>query len=69
MTFSRAFITEKLTEVEKYQNELKQLLDFSDEEILNDSGKMHIAERLLQLIVDIILDINQHNVKRKLQRL
>lgn len=63
MTFSKAFVLEKLTEIEKYQNELKQLLDFSDEEILNDSGKMHIAERLLQLIVDTTLDINQHFIK------
>lgn len=63
MTFSKAFITEKLTEIEKYQVELEELLDFSDEEILNDSGKTHIAERLLQLIVDTILDINQHLIK------
>ena len=63
MTFSRSFVLEKLTEVERYQAELKQLMEFSDEEILNDSGRVHIAERLLQLIVDGILDVNQHFIK------
>ena len=63
MTFIRNFVLEKLTEVERYHAELKQLMEFSDEEILNDSGKMHIAERLLQLIVDGILDVNQHFIK------
>lgn len=63
MTFSKAFVIEKLTELKKYENELKQLLDFSDQDILNDSGRIHIAERLLQLVVDTALDINQHFIK------
>lgn len=63
MTFNKAFVTGKLTEIKKYQNELRELLNFNDKDILNDSGKMHIAERLLQLIVDTILDINQHFIK------
>lgn len=63
MTFNKTFVLEKLAEVEKYQQELKQLLEFSDEEILGDSGRTHIAERLLQLIVDTMLDINQHFIK------
>lgn len=63
MTFSKNFVLEKLTEAGKYQEELKQLLKFSDEEILNDSGRTHIAERLLQLIVDIMLSANQHFIK------
>ncbi|MBI2514608.1 DUF86 domain-containing protein [Candidatus Wolfebacteria bacterium] len=63
MTFSKSFILEKLIEVEKYETELENFLEFSDAEILNDSGKMHIAERLLQLIVDIMIDANQHLIK------
>ena len=63
MTFKKIFILEKLTEIVKYQQELKQLLEFSDDQIIKDSGKMHIAERLLQLIVDLMLDINQHFIK------
>lgn len=63
MTFNKAFISEKLAEIIKYQRELKQHLDFSDQEILEDTGKMHIAERLLQLIIDLMLDINNHFIK------
>ena len=63
MTFSDAFVLEKLAEVGKYQEELGRLLEFSDQDILGDSGRMHIAERLLQLLVDTTLDINQHFIK------
>lgn len=63
MNFNKAFISEKLAEIIKYQEELKQHLNFSDQEILKDSGKMHIAERLFQLIVDLMLDINNHFIK------
>ncbi|OGM96260.1 MAG: hypothetical protein A3B86_03915 [Candidatus Yanofskybacteria bacterium RIFCSPHIGHO2_02_FULL_38_22b] len=63
MTFNEAFIWEKLTEITKYQEELKQHLKFSDQEILGDTGKMHIAERIFQLIVDLMLDINSHFIK------
>lgn len=63
MTFNKAFVSEKLAEIIKYQKELKQHLEFSDQEILEDSGKMHIAERIFQLIVDLMLDINNHLIK------
>ncbi len=62
-TFNKAFVSEKLAEIIKYQEELKQHLGFSDQEILQDSGRMHIAERLFQLIVDLMLDINNHFIK------
>ena len=63
MTFNETFVSEKLVEITKYQEELKQHLDFSDQEILEDSGNMHIAERIFQLIVDLMLDINSHFIK------
>ncbi len=63
MTFNETFISEKLAEITKYQEELKRHLEFSDQEILRDSGKMHIAERIFQLIVDLMLDINSHFIK------
>lgn len=62
MTFSKAFVLEKLAEAEKYYNELVDFLNSTDEEV-NQGGKIHIAERLLQLIVDTFLDINQHFIK------
>lgn len=60
MTFEKTFILDKLSEIKKYQTELKKLLESSDHQILNDFEKLHTAERLLQLIVDMIIDINQH---------
>lgn len=63
MTFQKAFVFQKLEEIFGYLDETKDFLKFSDEEILADSGKLHIAERLLQLIVDIMIDINQHFIK------
>ena len=60
MTFQKAFILQKSEELSGYLKEIKDLFEFSDKEILSDSGKLHIAERLLQLAVDIMIDINQH---------
>lgn len=60
MTFQKAFVLQKLEEAAGYLKEIDDLFKFSDKEILTDFGKIHIAERLLQLIVDVIIDINQH---------
>jgi len=60
MTFQKAFIIQKLEQVCGYLKETEELFKFSDKEILADSGRVHIAERLLQLVVDTIIDINQH---------
>lgn len=65
MTFEQAFVTKKLYELQEYHHELEVLLRASDEEILADSGKIHIAERLLQLIVDTMIDVNQHFIKEQ----
>ena len=50
----------KLNKIEEYLEELEEFLKFTDKEIFDDSMKMHIGERLFQLIIDEILDINQH---------
>lgn len=63
MTFEKAFVLKKMEEIVGYLKETEDLFKFSDKEILSDSGKMHIAERLLQLIVDEMIDINQHFIK------
>ncbi|OGZ37257.1 MAG: hypothetical protein A3I88_01795 [Candidatus Portnoybacteria bacterium RIFCSPLOWO2_12_FULL_39_9] len=63
MTFQKAFIFQKIEGILGYLKETEELFKFSDKEILADSGKLHIAERLLQLIVDAIIDINQHLIK------
>ena len=63
MSFDKQYVLKKLEEIQTYCQELEELLKTGDEEILKDSGKLHIGERLLQLIVDNILDINQHFIK------
>jgi len=63
MSLSQAFIIKKLEEIDGYINEVKDLLMFSNEEILSNRGRMRIAERLIQLIVDSMLDINNHIIK------
>ena len=63
MTFQKAFALQKLEEATGYLKEIEDLFKFSDKEILTDFGKLHIAERLLQLMVDVIIDINQHFIR------
>lgn len=63
MTFEKLFVLEKLEQIDGYLTEVKDFFRFSDEDILKDSEKMHIAERLLQLIVDAMVDVNQHFIK------
>ena len=60
MTFQKAFTLQKLEQISGHLKEAQDLFKSSDREILADSGKLHIAERLLQLIVDTMIDINQH---------
>lgn len=60
MTFEKSFVLQKIGEISNYLEELKILFDSSDREILKDPYKLHSAERLLQLIVDASIDINQH---------
>lgn len=63
MVFQKAFVLEKLEEIFKNLEEAKALFNFSNKEILKDYLKYHTAERLLQLIVDLMLDINYHFIK------
>ena len=64
MSFEKLFVLKRLNQLQDYIDELKDLLDKnSNKAILSNSGKMHIAERLLQLISDIMVDINQHFIK------
>lgn len=65
MTFEQAFVAKKINELKGYNSELQDLLCASNDEILHDSGKIHIAERLLQLIVDTMIDVNQHYIKEQ----
>ena len=63
MTFQKSFIVKKLEELFGYLKEIDDFFALPDEEIIKDSGKLHIAERLLQLAVDTMIDVNQHFIR------
>jgi len=63
MVFDKTFIDEKIRRTRSYLEEIKPLLKFSVKEILNDFTKLRTLERNFQLIVDEIIDINQHFIK------
>lgn len=63
MIFKKAFVLQKLEEISSYIAETKKLFSFSDKEIVSDLFKLHSAERLLQLVVDSMIDVNQHFIK------
>jgi len=63
MVFSEAVISEKVNRVDGYLDEAKPLLKFSVQEILSDITKLRTLERNFQLIVDEMIDINQHFIK------
>lgn len=63
MTFEKEFVEKKLALLKGYQNEIEEYFQYTDKEILSDTKKLHIGERLLQLVVDTIIDINEHFIK------
>ena len=65
MTFEQKLICEKMANIMGYIKELKDVLKFSDQEILSDFLKFYTEERLFHLAVEAMLDINQHIIKEK----
>lgn len=63
MTFDELFIRTKMKALKGYIKEIKGFLEYSDAEIFEDSGRIHIGERVFQLAVDAVIDINQHIMK------
>lgn len=63
MTFQKNFVEAKMILIDGYLGEAKELFRLPDKEMLADSGRLHIAERLLQLLVDTIIDINEYFIK------
>ena len=63
MTFQKIFVDKKIDLIIGYLKESQELFRFSDDDIVRDFNKLHSAERLLQLIVDTIIDINEHFIK------
>lgn len=63
MTFNQNFIEKKLVELKKYYREIESFFQNTDNKILRDTVLLHNGERLLQLSVDTMIDINQHFIK------
>lgn len=59
----RIFVEAKLSNVKTYFKELEDVLVYSDHEIMKDFMKLRALERIFQLIVDEIIDINSHIVR------
>lgn len=63
--FDQELIQNKLNQIIEYMDELSQIVAMPDEKIKKDYLVYHTAERLLQLIVDTMTDINMHLIKEK----
>ena len=64
MTLRKQFIADKITIAKEYLLKARGIFDkISDVEILRSELNLHTLERYLQLIVDSILDINNHFIK------
>jgi len=60
---NREFIERKLDAILHYAKQLDHVLEFSDEEVRADFLKLHTLERLVQLTVDEMVDINTHIIR------
>ncbi|PJE73649.1 MAG: hypothetical protein COV02_01400 [Candidatus Terrybacteria bacterium CG10_big_fil_rev_8_21_14_0_10_41_10] len=63
--FDKQLVEKKINQIIEYLEELEPITRMSCEEISGDYFKIHTAERLLQLIVDTMVDINVHFIKEK----
>lgn len=63
MPLNKSFIVNKLNVIKNYLAELASVFESSNEEILKDGLKLHTTERLFQLIVDAVIDVNHHFIR------
>jgi uncharacterized protein YutE (UPF0331/DUF86 family) len=59
----KTFVETKLFYIQTYFSELEKILTYSNREIKKDFLKLRALERVLQLIVDEIIDINNHIIR------
>ena len=57
------FVKSKIFLIKSYYEELEYILSFSDTEIKKDFVKLRAIERIIQLIVDEVIDINNHFIR------
>jgi len=58
-------IAKKLVLMEGYISELEPIIKLDEKSIRGDSLKYHTAERMFQLLVDEMIDINTHIIRAK----
>ena len=63
MVFSKAIVDGKINRIKGYLKEITPFLNFSVKDIVGDTEKLRALERIFQLIVDEVIDINQHFIK------
>lgn len=64
--FDKELIKSKLDQIIEYLDELEPIAEkMTDEEIKKNYLNYHAAERILQLIVDTMIDINMHFIKER----
>src|SRR3989344_360560 len=62
--FDKELVEKKISQIVEYLDELNPIVnDIPESEVIKDYFKYHTAERLFQLIVDTMLDINIHFIK------
>lgn len=59
----KELITRKLSRIKQYVAELEPLVQLGEQTLARDSLKCYAAERLFQLIVDAMIDINTHVIR------
>ncbi len=63
LSLDKNLITRKLTLLAGYISELEPLVVLGEKELRGDSMKYHTAERIFQLLVDEMIDINTHLIR------
>jgi len=59
----KRFVEKKLSLIQAYHKELEDVLNYSDKEIKKDFLKLRALERILQIIVDEMIDVNNHIIR------
>ncbi len=59
----KSFVEVKLSYIQSYYQELETVLVYRDQEIKEDKLKLRALERIIQLIVDEMIDINNHFIR------
>jgi uncharacterized protein YutE (UPF0331/DUF86 family) len=59
----RRIVETKLSYIQTYYQELEGILGYSNQEIKSDILKLRALERIIQLIVDEVTDINNHIIR------